>query len=58
MQEVKGFEKNFKNYFRKLYDQQAISILADCFTFCWQGKRNPETLILSNIAYSNKTSIS
>ena len=57
MQEVKSFEKNFKNYFRKFYDQQAISILADCFTFCWQGKRNPETLILSYIAYSNKTSI-
>ena len=58
MQEVKGFEKNFKNYFRKLYDQQAISILTDGFTFCWQGKCNLEALILSYIAYSNKTSIS
>ena len=50
MQEAKSFEKNVQNYFRKFYDQQAISILADCFTFCWQGKRNLEALILSCIA--------
>ena len=48
----------FSNYSRKFYDQQAFSILADGFTFCWQGKCNLETLILSYIAYSNNTSIS
>ena len=55
MQEVKDFER-FSICFRKFYDQQAISILADGLTFCWQDKRNLEALILSYIAYSTKIS--
>ena len=47
------------DYFLCLALLPGTVILADGFTFfCWQGKCNLEALILSHIAYSNKTSIS